>query len=87
MTTGRGCSSEIIREALSLGILCRPVTSHRLGVGTALETSKCMFWMVTGHDSQRTPFSPTPEELTEDWQLTTWDLIRAEWMAESEVAW
>ena len=84
LTTGPSC--DIIQLALSLGILCRPVNSPRVGVGEALEVSKDLFWRATG-DGHSRPFQPTPEELTHEWELVTHDLIRSEYHRESEQPW
>lgn len=73
-----GTSSDIIGSAISLGLLCRPCGCARVGVGEALEVSRDMFWRVD-HDGHTEVFSPSPDELTHTWELTTQDLIRQEW--------
>lgn len=77
----------IIAQALELQILCRPTHSTRVGVGEALAVSRDLFWLHNGHDSTFEVFHVSPEELTQDWTLTTQDLIRAEWNKATEAPW
>jgi hypothetical protein len=79
-----GTAPTIIAQALELGILCRPRHSTRVGVGEALVVSRDLFWIKDGHEGRLKVFSPSPDELMQDWELTTTDLIRAEWRKSCE---
>jgi hypothetical protein len=82
MKPTRGYAPIIIAQALELGILCRPMHSSRVGVGEALEVTKDTFWLVSGNET--VVFCPTPDELTQTWELTTRDLVRSEWQQSCE---
>lgn len=82
-----GPAPQIIAQALELQIMCRPTHSTRVGVGEALAVSRDLFWLVSGQDGTFVAFRVSPEELMQDWTLTTNDLIRAEWQKETSVPW
>jgi hypothetical protein len=73
-----GPAPDIIALALKLGILARPSHSSRVGVGEALEVSNDLFWRVD-NEGHSEPFQPSPDEICQEWNLTTQDLIRDEW--------
>ena len=79
-----GGAPNIIAQALELGILCRPRHSTRVGVGEALVVSRDLFWIKDGYEGRLKVFSPSPDELMQDWELTTTDLIRSEWQKSCE---
>ena len=82
-----GPAPQIIAQALELQIMCRPTHSTRVGVGEALAVSRDLFWLVSGQDGTFVAFRVSPEELMQDWELTSNDLIRAEWQKETSVPW
>jgi hypothetical protein len=84
MKPTEGSAPNIIAQALELGILCRPMHSSRVGVGEALVVSRDLFWIKDGYEGRLKVFSPSPDELMQDWELTTTDLIRAEWQKSCE---
>ena len=81
-----GPAGDVIALALKLGILCKPRHSSRVGVGEALEVSRDMFWRID-HECNTEVFSPSPEEICQEWTLTTQDLITAEWQKATSVPW
>jgi hypothetical protein len=58
--------------------------STRVGVGEALVVSRDLFWIKDGYEGRLKVFSPSPDELMQDWELTTTDLIRSEWLKSCE---
>lgn len=86
-----GPCSEIVAQALSLGLLCRPVLGHgvKIGAGEALEVGRDSFWFFHSGDPQQpvTEYTVSPWELTQDWELTTRDLLRAEYRRFTEEPW
>lgn len=89
--TGTGTAQTIIREALRLGILCRPCLGHGLtaiGVGEALMLTADGLYHVSAADpGNHFPFQVTPSMLCRDWELTTTDLLRDEYRKVVEVPW
>jgi len=78
-----GPAPTIIQAALELGVFCRPIHSDHIYTGEALEVSNELFWWVN-HDGTRKVHSVSPIDLTKTWELTTMDIIRAEWLKLSE---
>jgi hypothetical protein len=58
--------------------------STRVGVGEGLVVSRDLFWIKDGYEGRLKVFSPSPDELMQDWELTTTDLIRSEWQKSCE---
>ena len=85
-----GNAPEIIQQAISLGLLCRPVyhgRGCRIGVGEALEpTMDSFFWCIPG-DHEAHLYTVSPAELLLDWELTTRDLLAAEYRKACEEPW
>ena len=86
-----GSCSEIVAQALALGLLCRPVLTRgaNIGAGEALEVGKDSFWHYYAGDPTLpvTAYTVSPWELTLDWELTTKDLLRAEYRRFTEDPW
>lgn len=85
-----GSPSEIIQQALTLGLLCRPVLGHgtEIGEGEALEVGRDSFWHYSVDPAWPVKqYSVSPRELTIDWQLITKDLLRDELRKAQEVPW
>ena len=55
-----------------------------IAFGETLEVSLDCFWLVNGSRTHGVTFCVTPAELLMDWELTTHDLIRQEWMKSTE---
>lgn len=75
-----GPASEIIAQAIHLGILCRPMHSERFGLGCALEPTKdgCFFHRVCADGPTWSCFVVEPREIICDWELTTMDILQRE---------
>jgi hypothetical protein len=74
-----------IREALRLGILCRPTSSAGpKWIGEAFEVSETCFWLYA-HDGTSHIFHPSPDLFLFPWELVTKDMLRAEWREFTEV--
>ncbi len=72
-----GPAPEIIRSAMSLGILCRPVENG--WVGTALKPGPDSFEYIDAESNNYGGlFNPTPHQFCLDWMLTTGELLVAE---------
>ncbi len=76
-----GPASQIIEQALHLGLLCRPLLGHTsaIGVGEALELTEDGFYRVGIGCESLVPYSVSPADLIRDWELTNLDLLRSEW--------
>ena len=85
-----GSPSEIIQQALTLGLLCRPVLGHgtEIGFGEALEVGRDSFWHWSPDPAWPVrDYRVSPYELTLDWELTTKDLLRNELRKTQEEPW
>ena len=89
--TGTGTAQTIIKEALRLGILCRPCLGHgmtAIGVGEALTLTEDGFYHVSAaNPGEHRYFVVSPEMVMRDWELITTDLIRDEYRKLCEVPW
>jgi hypothetical protein len=82
-----GNVSLILAQAIQLQILCRPCHSQRVGLGEGLACSADGFWLHNGADDTFYEWTPVPSDMLGDWELTTQDLIRAEFEKETRAPW
>lgn len=86
MNCVRGDAVMIIRQALALGIMARPIGSPRVGVGEGISVTGGSFRIhCPGQPAE--DWSPEPSEILLDWELTTFDLLVEEYRKATEEPW
>ena len=77
-----GGASTIIHQARELGILCRPAGPDWRGSGMAIQPDKDadgFYYIDAGGVLGAMPHVVKPSEIIQDWELTTLDIIKAEY--------
>lgn len=77
-----GSASTIIYQARELGILCRPAGPDWRGSGRAIQPDKDadgFYYIDAGGVLGAMPHVVKPSEIIQDWELTTLDIIKAEY--------